>query len=728
MLRIPSTNTAHETVDTNASHRPGQGRNRSRARWVFLTAPTALTLGVLAGASGPAARSSEAVAGKPAAAKGKAPAAAANLGIDASIIDRTVKPCDDFFRYACGGWLAKTEIPADRPSWSRGFAEINERNQSTLREILEKGASEGSVPDGKKLTDFYAACMNEAKIEQTAQAELAEQLKPIDSVKTLDDVARETARQHAGFGHPFFNFSSTQDFKDATRVIAGLDQSGLGLPDRDYYLKTDAKSVETQKEYLAHIERMLTLAGLPATQAKAQAQTAYNVEKLLASASMSRTERRDPRKLYHRLELEGAQKLAPRFPWQAYITQLGFGGVREINVMVPAFLEGLNKVLGEQPIENLKSYLRWHLVHSAAGRLSKAFVDENFRFYSQRLTGTSQILPRWKRCIAATDAALGESLGNAFVQKTFGADGKAQALELIGNIEKAMQQDIEGLVWMDDATRQAAMSKLKAIANKIGYPDKARDYSALNISPDSYLKNAIAAEIFDNRRDLSKIGKPLDRSEWLMTAQTVNAYYEPLLNEIVFPAGILQPPMFQRGALRAANYGGIGMVMGHEVTHGFDDEGRRFDAQGNMKEWWSEKVGAEFDSRAACLVEQYNAYTPIAGDTVHLDGKLTLGENIADLGGIKLAYHALKLASKAKPEKLPPGAEFTAEQIFFLNTAQSWCDKRRPEYSRLLATVDPHSPPEFRVNGALSNLSEFAAAFKCQPTDKMVRKNRCVVW
>ncbi len=704
-------------------------RNGPQRRWIFVTAPTALGVGILVGALVPPAPLAEALPGKPTAVKAK-PGAAVNLGIDPSILDRNVKPCDDFFRYACGGWLSKTEIPADRPSWSRGFSEINERNQNTLRELLEKPTADSGLPaaDAKKLSDFYSACMNESRIEQTAQAELAEQLKPIDGIKTLDDVARETARQHLGFGHPFFGFSSTQDFKDATRVIAGLDQSGLGLPDRDYYLKTDAKSVETQKEYLAHIERMLTLAGLPAAQAKAQAQTTYNVEKLLATASMSRIERRDPRKLYHRIELEGTQKLAPRFPWQAYLTHTGFGGLREINVMVPGFLEGLNKVLAEQPIENLKSYLRWHLVHSVAGRLSKAFVDENFRFYSQRLTGTAQILPRWKRCIGATDAALGESLGTAFVQKTFGADGKAQALELISNIETAMKQSIDSLNWMDDATRQAALAKLKAITNKIGYPDKARDYSALTITADSYLKNAIAADTFEHRRDLAKIGKPLDRSEWLMTAQTVNAYYEPLLNEIVFPAGILQPPMFQRGAVRAANYGGIGMVMGHEVTHGFDDEGRRFDAQGNMKEWWTEKVGTEFDRRAACLVEQYNGYTPIPGENVHLDGKLTLGENIADLGGLKLAYHALKLANKAKPEKLPPGSAFTEDQIFFLNAAQSWCDKRRPEFARLLATLDPHSPPEFRVNGTLGNLPEFAAAFKCQPTDKMVQKNRCAVW
>jgi putative endopeptidase len=705
-----------------------------RRRWFFFTAPSALGLGLVLGmlpwgapldaAPGKAGKGGK--GGKPGGAE-----PAASLGIDPAVIDRSIKPCDDFFRYACGGWLAKTEIPADRPGWSRGFAEMAEKNQTTLRELLEKGeiaAASSGVPDGKKLTDYFSACMNEERIEKTAQAELAEQLKPIDGLKTLEDLAREVARQHLGFGHPLFHISSSQDFKDATRVIGALDQGGLGLPDRDYYLKTDPKSVETQKEYQAHIERMLTLAGLPAPQAKAQAQAAYAVEKQLATASMSRTDRRDPRKLYHRLELDGTVKLAPRFPWQAYLTTLGFGGLREINVMVPGFLEGLNKTLAETPIETLKSYLRWHLVHSVAGRLSKSFVDEHFKFYSQRLTGTSQILPRWKRCISATDGALGESLAMAFVKKTFGEEGKAQALELIVNIEAAMEKDIATLPWMDEPTRAAAQAKLKGITNKIGYPDKARDYSALSVSPDSYLKNAIAASNFESRRDLSKIGKPLDRTEWGMTAPTVNAYYEPLLNEIVFPAGILQPPMFQRGAVRAANYGGIGMVMGHEITHGFDDEGRRFDAQGNMKEWWSDKISAEFDRRAACLVEQYSGYTPIAGETVHLDGKLTLGENIADLGGLKIAYHALKLAGQKGPQRLPPKSEFSEDQIFFLSAAQSWCDKRRPEYARLLATVDPHSPPEFRVNGSLSNLTEFAAAFKCQPTDKMVQKNRCVVW
>ena len=695
--------------------------------------PSALGLGLVLGMLPPvaaldAAPGKAGKAGKP----GKAEPPP-SLGIDASIIDRNVKPCDDFFRYACGGWLSKTEIPADRPAWSRGFAEMAERNQTTLRELLEKGESAqaggaAAVPDSKKLTDYYGACMNEERIEKTAQAELAEQLKPIDALKTLDDVARELARQHLGFGHPLFSISSIQDFKDATRVIGALDQGGLGLPDRDYYLKTDPKSVETQKEYQAHIERMLTLAGLPAAQAKVQAAATYGLEKQLATASMSRIDRRDPRKLYNRLELDGTIKLAPRFPWQAYLTYLGFGGLREINVLVPGFLEGLNKALGETPIETLKAYLRWHLVHSVAGRLSKAFVDEHFKFYSQRLTGTAQILPRWKRCVTATDGALGESLAMAFVQKTFGADGKAQAQELIVNIEAAMEKDIASLPWMDEPTRAAAQTKLKAITNKIGYPDKARDYSALSIVPDSYLKNAIAASVFESRRDLSKIGKPLDRTEWGMTAPMVNAYYEPLLNEIVFPAGILQPPMFQRGALRAANYGGIGMVMGHEITHGFDDEGRRFDAQGNLKDWWSEKIGAEFDRRASCLVEQYNGYTPIAGENVHIDGKLTLGENIADLGGLKIAYHALKLASQRSPQPMAKGSEFTEDQVFFLSAAQSWCDKRRPEYARLLATVDPHSPPEFRLNGSLSNLSEFAAAFKCQPTDKMVQKNRCVVW
>jgi endothelin-converting enzyme/putative endopeptidase len=673
----------------------------------------------------------------PAAAATAAPAATASsggLGIDETIIDHSVKPCDDFYRFACGGWIARTQIPADRPTWSRGFSEIHERNQAVLRQILQDAAAGKGTPDAttKKLGDFYTSCMAEDRIENATKAELATLVLPITKLKTLTDVAKEVARQHLGMGGPLFHFSSQQDFKDASLVIGNLDQGGLGLPDRDYYLKTDEKSETLRKEYLGHIERMLTLAGVPKADAAAQAQTILGIEKKLATVSLSRTDRREPKKIYHRIELAGIEKLAPKFPWSTYLGELGFPAVRQINVTSPAFVEGLGKLVTEESLDNLKTYLRWHLLHGVANTLSRAFVDEQFAFYGKRLTGTDKLLPRWKRCVAATDHALGEALAVPFVQQTFGQAGKDKTQEIIHTIEAAMEQNIKALSWMDEATRIQALDKLHKIANKIGSPDKARRYDALAISGDSYTGNMAAASAFETRRDLGKIGKPLDRSEWVMTAPTVNAYYEPSLNEIVFPAGILQPPMFGRNAHRAVNFGAIGMVMGHEVTHGFDDEGRQYDATGNLRDWWSDKVNEEFNRRAACVVDQYQGYKPLPGDELHLDGKLTLGENIADLGGTKLALTSYRTAQKARPEPRPPGTEFTSklsdEQLLFLGMAQSWCEKRRPEYSRLLVNVDPHSPPEFRVNGPLSNLPDFASAWKCQKTDKMIRQNQCTIW
>ena len=690
------------------------------------TARAARTLAAACGLAGALALTPQAGAAD------KKPAAA--VGIDPEVLDRSVKPCDDFYRFACGSWLKKTEIPADRPSWSRGFSEIHERNQTTLRTILEDAAAGKpdaslAAPLGKKVGDFYSACMAEDKIEQTAQKDLAALLAPIDQIKTLDDLAAEAARQHLGLSAPLFHFGSQQDFKDATLIIGSIDQGGLGLPDRDYYLKTDLKSDQLRKDYLEHVAKMLTLAGAPAADAKNQAQTIFAIEKKLATGSMDRVDRRDPKKIYNRLEVEGLVKAAPRFPWKKFFTGVGLPEVKALNVAVPGFFSNLDKVVAEEPIANLKVYLRWHAVHGLSGALSKAFVDETFAFYSKKLTGTDKVLPRWKRCVGAADHALGEAMAVPYVAKTFGADGKAQAQEIISGIEAAMAENLKALPWMDDATRTAALGKLGKIANKIGYPDKPRTYDALAISTESHVKNLVAANTFETKRDLAKIGKPLDRTEWLMTAPTVNAYYEPLLNEIAFPAGILQPPMFSRAAARAVNYGAIGMVMGHEVTHGFDDEGRQFDLSGNLRDWWSPSVGAEFERRAECIVKQYNGYTPV--EDLHVNGKLTLGENIADLGGLKLAYKAYQMALAKAGEKggqKPAGSEFTGDQLFFLGSAQAWCDKRRAEYSRLLITVDPHSPPEYRVNGPLSNLPEFAKAFQCKPTDKMVRKDLCAVW
>jgi putative endopeptidase len=663
-----------------------------------------------------------------AAAKKKAPAktaAAPSTGIDETAIDKSVNPCDDFYHYACGGWLKRTEIPADRPAWMRGFSEINERNENELKKILEdlaSGKSKSTDPYADKVGAYYAACMDEAKVEATSDAELATLLKQVDTdVKDVPSLAKKVAQLHLSVGEPVFRFGSQQDFKDASQVIAYADQGGLGLPDRDYYLKNEGKFKEIRDKYQVHIRTMLKLAGASDVDATKQAQTILAIETKLAQASMSKVERRDPKKVYHRIELAGLEKTAPKFPWKTYLAELGSSGVTQINVAVPEFFTALSTMLEKTPIEDWKVYLRWHTLHGVAPVLSKKYVDENFEFYQKTLTGVDKQLPRWKRCVAATDRALGEALGQPFVRATFGAEGKTESQKMVKAIEDAMEKNLTGLSLMDDATRKQAFDKLHAIVNKIGYPDKWRNYDTLEVSRDSLLTNLQRANAFESKRELAKVGKPVDRNEWQMTPPTVNAYYDPSLNEMVFPAGILQTPFFNKAAHPAVNYGAAGMVMGHELTHGFDDEGRQFDAKGNLREWWSPKVGQEFEKRAACVVEQYDNYTVL---DLKLNGKLTLGENIADLGGLKMA-HAAYVAQRKGPEKV---GNFTDDQLFFLGTAQAWCGNRRDALARMRVTVDPHSPPEYRVNGPMSNLTEFADAFQCKPDSKMVRKNQCVIW
>jgi endothelin-converting enzyme/putative endopeptidase len=469
---------------------------------------------------------------------------------------------------------------------------------------------------------------------------------------------------------------------------------------------------------------MLTLAGEKPEQAKKDADTVLKIETQLAQASMSRVDRRDPNKIYHRIELAGIEKAAPKWNWKTYLKEMGVPEVTQINVTSPEYFAALNKMLTSVPVAEWRAYLRWHLVHNVAPALSKAFVDENFAFYGKTLSGTAELEPRWKRCTKAVDRLMGEALGKAFVEKTFGAEGKERTQKMVREIEASMSADLDGLKWFDDATRTQAHEKLTAIANKIGYPEKWRNYDALEIQPNSYLVNAMRAEEFETKRQLAKIGKPLDRTEWGMTPPTVNAYYDPSMNEMVFPAGILQPPFFNKAAVRPVNYGAIGMVMGHELTHGFDDEGRQFDAKGNLRDWWTGPVGKEFETRAQCVVDQFNGYVSV--DDLHLNGKLVLGENIADLGGLKLAHAAYVTARGSKePQKI---GKWTDEQLFFLGAAQSWCTKRRPEMARMRVTTDPHSPPQFRIDGPLSNLPEFASAFQCKAGDKMVRKNQCTIW
>jgi putative endopeptidase len=647
-----------------------------------------------------------------------------DVGIDESAIDRSASPCEDFYQYACGKWLERTEIPADRSSWVRSFSVIDEQNEQLKKQILDEAAA-GKAPDGpmKQLGDFYATCLDEDKAEKNAKLELDDMLKRLEAVKDMPSLAREVAREHLTIGHPLFSFGQQQDFKDATQVIGSADQGGLGLPDRDYYVLDDEKAKALRAQYQAHVAKMLELSGVPSEAAKVQATIVMRIETELAKVSMTMTDRRVPEKLYHRIELKGLQKLAPKFPWPLYLKELGVPGLTTINVVSPEFFAGLNKLLSRTLIPEWRIYLRWLLVHDSAPMLSKTFVDENFAFFDKTLTGTDKMLPRWKRCVAATDLMLGESLGKAFVERTFGEEGKATTAAILLSIEKAMEENVSKLAWMDDATRKAALEKLKALTNKIGFPDKWRDYSSIKITRDSYVGNVEAAIEFENRRQLAKIGKPLDRGEWLMTPPTVNAYYEPSKNEMVFPAGILQPPFFNKKAVAAVNYGAIGMVMGHELTHGFDDEGRKFDAKGNLASWWTPVTNTEFEKRAQCVVDQFSGFEVIDGQKIN--GKLTSGENIADLGGIKLAYRAMQTARKPGPRS---DKGFTDDQLFFLGTAQAWCGKRRPELERQRLITDPHSTPKFRVNGPLANLPEFAAAFQCQPGSKMVRKDACTIW
>jgi predicted metalloendopeptidase len=652
--------------------------------------------------------------------------APAFTGYDLANLDRGVDPCDDFYAFACGGWLKRNEIPPDRSRWI-SFSEIEERNLATLRRILDDAAAgrgDPRTPYLDKLRAFHAACMDEAAIEASTPADVGALLAAVDRVRDPATLAAYLARAHLDGTTGLFAFGSQQDFRDSTRVIGVADQGGLGLPDRDYYVKEDARSLELLAKYREHVARTLVLAGAGAAEAERDAGTVLRIETALARASLTRTDRRDPLKVYHRIELAGLKKAAPRLPWDRYLDDLGRAGLTEINVAVPGFFEEVNRLLKEVRIGEWRAYLRWHVLRRAAPLLSGAFVDESFGFFGRTLNGEQELQPRWKRCVQAADRALGEALAAAFVAIAFSPEAKAMAEELVAAVEEAMKEDIAALPWMDAATREQAYAKLAAVANKIGYPAKWRSYDGLDFGRASHLANSLAAARFESRRQLDKIGRPVDRTEWKMTPPTVNAYYSGSLNEMVFPAGILQPPFFSPAARPAVNYGAIGMVVAHELTHGFDDKGRKFDGGGNLRDWWSPDVGKEFDRRSECVVTQYEGY--VAVDDLRLNGRLTLGENIADLGGLKLAYAAL--AKSHPPQPAAAAGGFDDRQLLFLGAAQAWCGKTRPENARLRVTVDPHSPPLHRINGPLSNLPEFAEAFGCKPGDRMVRQERCEVW
>ena len=652
-------------------------------------------------------------------------------GLDVTAMDKSVDPCVDFYAYACGGWQQKNPIPADQSSWSL-TAKLQEENRQVLRLILEKAAAPDPHrgPIQQKIGDFYASCMDEKAVNATGAGALQVDLDRIAAVRTKGDLADYLAHAHPQdigiyFGQaPLFRFGSTQDAKNSAEVIAEVDQGGLGLPDRDYYLKDDAKSQELRAKYVAHVQKMLELAGETGPAAAADAQAVMRIETALAKGSMTRVERRDPKATYHRMSRQELQALSPAFPWDRYFGAYGLSGVKSLNVVSPDFVKAMDAVIASEEPAALQGYLRWHLVHAQTRWLASPFVEEDFNFYSRTLTGARELQARWKRCVRFTDRALGEALGQAYVEVAFSAQAKQRTLTMVQQIEQAMARDIRQLSWMSEPTKQQALTKLHTVVNKVGYPDKWRDYAALKIARGDALGNGERANAFEFMRQLRKIGKPVDRTEWYITTPTVNAYYDPQNNSINFPAGILQPPLFDPKMDDAPNYGDTGGTIGHELTHGFDDQGRQFDAEGNLRDWWQSQDAKEFERRAQCVADQYAQYTIV--DEIKINSKLTLGEDVADIGGLILAYMAWR--EETRGQKLPPVEALTPEQRFFIGYGQSWCSNQRPEVMRMRAMTDPHSPPKHRTNGVVRNMPEFQEAFHCKTGAPMAPAEKCRVW
>jgi putative endopeptidase len=651
--------------------------------------------------------------------------AQSSAGLSNTLLDRSVDPCVDFYKFSCGGWMAANPLPSDQPSYGT-FAQLQDRNREVLRKMLEAASANtpGRSALDQKIGDFYFACTDQKAIDARGAAALKPDLDRIAALKNKGDLAALVALLLRDGSPEFFNFSSEQDAKDSTQEIAGLDQGGLGLPDRDYYFKTDAKSVEQRAAYVTHVTRMFQLLGSSPAEAAKKAQTVMAIETALADGAFDLVTRRDPEKVYHKMTVKELTALGPDFEWAKFFHAVGAPAIQSLDVSVPPFVKALDGVITKYSLDDIKTYMTWHLAHSNIQVLPLSFQQENFDFYGKTLRGTKEMRARWKQCVDLTDGQLPDALGKAFVSQTLGKEGEERTHQMVGEIEKSMEKDIQALDWMSPKTKQEALVKLHAVANKIG--DKAHwlNYSTVKVTRDDAYGNSERASAFEVARQLNKIGKPVDKTDWEMSQPTVNAYYDPQENDINFPAGILQPPFYDNKMDDATNYGAIGAVIGHELTHAFDDQGRQYDDKGNLRDWWTEADAKAFEGLADCLVKQYGSYTAV--DDVKVNGKLTLGENTADNGGLRISYMALHDMEAGKQP--PPVDGFSADQRFFLGWAQVWCQNQTPQATRQRALTDPHSPPPDRVNGAVANMPEFRKAFSCKEGQPMAPARSCRVW
>lgn len=640
-------------------------------------------------------------------------------------LDTSVAPGTDFYRYANGSWQKNNPIPAEYASWG-SFNLVSEKVQEQIHQMLIQAAENSKAKQGsieQKVGDFYFSGMDEKSINEQGIKPLAPEFERIKNIKTAADLHAEIIHLHKMGVGALFGYGSMQDFKNSTDMIAAVIQGGLSLPNRDYYLNDDAKFKKIREAYIEHVTKMFELLGESPATAQEAAKTVMSIETKLAQASMSQVELRDPHAIYHIISVDELAKSYTNFPWLNYLKANGQGQLKTINLATPDFFKAMNELMASISIDDWKTYLRWQLIDSFASYLSQPFVEQNFKM-NTALTGTEKILPRWKRVVNTENGALGFAIGKMYVDKYFPATAKAQVLDMLKNIRAELKDDINTLSWMSADTRKQALKKLDLMEERIGYPSKWWDYSSLKIDRGPYVLNVIRANEFLIQRDLDKIGKPIDRSEWGMTPQTINAYYDPSMNNLNMPAGILQAPFFDPNAPAAVNYGSVGFVMGHEMTHGFDDQGAKFDGKGNLNDWWTPADLAKFQQATDCIVNQYSQYV-VDGD-MHVQGKLVVGEATADLGGIMLAYRAFHRSKEYQQAKTIDG--ITPDQQFFLGTAHVWAMNMRPEQQRNQVTTDPHPPAQYRVNGSLANIPEFQKAFNLPDDSPMVNKNRCVIW